>query len=209
MFRASGRCNFKSSHSGEPSALPELNETSRTAKKPDFLGPFCQFWSGRVDLTTDPSVPNRVLYQAEPRPDPDEEAERLSYCNLTAGPMLTGDSGLGIGGSGLGVVPSRWADDGEPSLTLVHWHPERIHDELAKALHNAAILRRTLVLTNSSTDAIRVIRANKGVAQRPPSDRRSEVQVVGVGPPTTLNKEQCQQESPHPRRTGWPGWWPA
>jgi hypothetical protein len=30
--------------------------------------------------TTDPSVPNRVLYQAEPRPD--TKRERLFYLNL-------------------------------------------------------------------------------------------------------------------------------
>ena len=42
----------------------------RTKKKAQFLGPLRDvFGRGERIRTSDPSVPNRVLYQAEPRPD--------------------------------------------------------------------------------------------------------------------------------------------
>ena len=58
-----------------------LNLTIGYRKKPDFSGLSSDvIGRGEWIRTTDPSVPNRVLYQAEPRPD--TKRERLFYLNL-------------------------------------------------------------------------------------------------------------------------------
>ena len=56
---------------GKSAGRGESTESARAAKRPGNPGLDCCVLIGRGVWirTTDPSVPNRVLYQAEPRPD--------------------------------------------------------------------------------------------------------------------------------------------